>query len=179
MGRGPSPGQPQPSGSHGAKVAGYRWRVILRALYFLYYNVPMAKTEPFSMRLSARLSALIAEEARRTRRSKGAVIETLADEALRCRRFPGIAFRGDDWNRRAWVIGTGLDVWELIQALQDFGSPERVIAETDLSERQVETALAYYREYPEEVDRAVDENRRSIEALRREFPTIGLSEVPD
>lgn len=167
---------PSPSPGSGLRAG---TSLICICLYLLYYNVVMPKADPFSVRLSARLSSLIAEEARRTRRSKGAVIETLADEALRCRRFPGIAFRGDDWNRRAWVIGTGLDVWELMQALQDFGSPERTVAETDLSERQVETALAYYREYPEEIDRAVGENRLSIEALQREFPTIGLSEVSD
>lgn len=139
----------------------------------------MPKTQPFSVRLSARLSSLIAEEARRTRRSKGAVIQALADEALRCRRFPGIAFRGDDWNRRAWVIGTGLDVWELVQALEDLQSLERAVAETDLSERQIETALGYYREYREEVDQAIGENRRSIEVLRRDYPIIGLAEVSD
>lgn len=43
--------------------------------------------------------ALIAAEARRTHRSKGAVIEGLAEEALRARMFPGIAFRGEDWDR--------------------------------------------------------------------------------
>lgn len=30
-----------------------------------------------------------------------------------------IAFRGDDARRRAWVIGSGLDVWEILQAIAD------------------------------------------------------------
>lgn len=47
----------------------------------------MAKSEPFSMRLSPDVGAMVSEEAARTRRSKVAVIEALADEALRARRF--------------------------------------------------------------------------------------------
>ena len=49
----------------------------------------MAKSSPFSMRLSERSDALVSEEARRTRRSKGAVVEALAEEALRARLFAG------------------------------------------------------------------------------------------
>lgn len=135
----------------------------------------MAKSAPFSIRLSPRLHSLIAKEAKRTRRSKGAIIERLADEALRCQRFPGIAFREEDPNRRAWVVGTALDVWEIIQALEDFGwSVARMAAESDLDEHQIELAAAYYKEYPEEIDQFVAENRRPIEELRQLYPNIDV-----
>jgi uncharacterized protein (DUF433 family) len=127
------------------------------------------KSSPFSLRLSRRIYDLVSAEARRTRRSKGAVIESLADEALRCRRFPGIAFRGADWDRRAWVIGTAHDVWEIVAAFQDLGSAEAMVAEGALDERQIRSALAYYEEFAEEVDRAIEENRRSIEDLQAEY----------
>ena len=55
------------------------------------------------------------------------------EETARTRRFPGIAFRGDDARRRAWVIGSGLDVWEIIQMLEDFGSADALVAETQLT----------------------------------------------
>ena len=90
------------------------------------------KSEPFSMRLSSSLDSFVEREARRTKRSKGTVIESLADEAARCRRFPGIAFRGADWSRRPWVIGTALDVWQIVDAYRDFDSVERMVAETCL-----------------------------------------------
>lgn len=51
----------------------------------------MAKSEPFSLRLSPELEALVGEEANHTHRSKGAVLEALATEALKTRLFPGIA----------------------------------------------------------------------------------------
>lgn len=56
-------------------------------------------------------------EARRTKRSRSAVVEAFAEETARTRRFPGIGFRGDDAARRAWVIGSGPDVWEIVQML--------------------------------------------------------------
>jgi uncharacterized protein (DUF433 family) len=120
------------------------------------------------------MDALITEEARRTHRSKGAVIEALASEALRARLFPGIAFRGADWQRRPWLVGTALDLWEIVRAYQDFGSVERMVAETDLTERQIQLALAYYQRFPEEINAAIAEDRRSLDDLRHSFPTIDV-----
>jgi uncharacterized protein (DUF433 family) len=134
----------------------------------------MVKSEPFSLRLSSTLEAMVNEEARRTSRSKGAVLAALAEEALKARRFPGIAFRGVDWDRRAWVIGTALDVWEIVAAYQDFESVEAMTKETDLTERQIRIALAFYERFPGEIDEALDRNRRSLDELRAEYPTIDV-----
>jgi len=135
------------------------------------------KSAPFSMRLSRLTDELVAEEARRTRRSKGAVVESLAEEALRTRRFPGVAFRGRDWNRRPWVIGTALDVWEIVAALRGYDSPQEMADKTDLTEAQVRLALAYHQEFPDEIDAAIADNERPLEALRREFPTIDTAAI--
>jgi hypothetical protein len=54
------------------------------------------------------MQTLVDREARRTGRSRGAIVEALAEEAIRTRLFPGVSFRGVDWDRRAWVIGTAL-----------------------------------------------------------------------
>lgn len=135
------------------------------------------KSAPFSMRLSADTDVLVTAEARRTRRSKGAVIEALAEEALRTRLCPGIAFRGHDWARRAWVIGTALDVWQIIEAWQNFDSVEEMVAESDLSERHARVALAYYERFPDEIDEAVRENQLSLDELRRFYPHIDVVDV--
>lgn len=142
-------------------------------MYCLCYIRPMApKSQPFSLRLSSQMDALITEEARRTRRSKGAIVEALAEEALRSRLFPGIAFRGSDWERRPWVIGTALDVWEIVRAYADFGSVERMSRETELSGRQIRLALAYHERFPAEIDAAIVEASRPLDELQRLFPTI-------
>jgi len=132
----------------------------------------MAKADPFSMRLSDVTDRLVSEEAKRTRRTKGAVVEGLAEEALRTRRFPGIAFRGSDWNRRAWVIGTALDAWEIVAASRSYDTPEEIAAATDLSEPQIRLALAYYSEFRDEIDGIIDENERPLGEFQLRYPTI-------
>jgi uncharacterized protein (DUF433 family) len=141
-------------------------------LSFLYYGALMPKAAPFSMRLSRATDELVAGEARRTRRSKGAIVESLAEEALRTRRFPGLAFRGSDWDRRPWVIGTALDVWEIVAASRSYDSPEEMAANTELTEAQIRLALAYHHDFPDEIDTAIAENDRPLGDLRREYPTI-------
>jgi len=131
-----------------------------------------AKSQPFSIRISPATEKLIVAEARRTNRSKGAVVEALTEEALRARTFPGIAFRGDDWDRRPWVIGTALDVWQIVDAHRDFGSVEAMVAEGNLSERQIRLALAYYERFPEEIEEAIALQRRPLAQLRAEYPFI-------
>ncbi len=127
------------------------------------------------MRLSKRMEALVDQEASRTGRSRGAVIEALAEEALRMRLFPGIAFRGTDWERRAWVMGTALDVWQIVDAHRDVGSVERAAEGGAANARQIRLALDYYERFPEEIDAAIAETRRTIEQLEEEFPFIAVS----
>src|ERR1700694_2917173 len=120
----------------------------------------MAKAAPFSMRLSYVTDQLVSEEAKRTRRTKGAVVAGLADVAVRSRRFPGIAFRGSDWSRRPWVIGTALDVWEIVAASRSYRTSSEMAAATDLTEPQIRLALAYYAEFPDEIDAGIAESAR-------------------
>jgi uncharacterized protein (DUF433 family) len=139
-------------------------------------RTPHRKTgEPISIRLSTATDRLVAAEAKRTRRSKSAVVSAFTEETARIRRFPGIGFRGDDAARRAWVIGSGLDVWELIHMLVDFGSVERLLAESHITERHIRLALAYRDAYPEEIADAVAENRSPAEELKALYPFIGIA----
>ena len=136
------------------------------------------KSAPFSMRLSKRMEALVDVEARRTGRSKGAIVEALAEEALRMRLFPGIGFMGRDWDRRAWVMGTGLDVWQVIDIYKDVGSVERMVEGWSTNERQIQLALDYYKMFPEEIDAMIADNKRPIEQLEEEYPSIPVLRIP-
>jgi uncharacterized protein (DUF433 family) len=136
----------------------------------------VTKSKPFSIRLSQTTNRFVEAEARRTKRSKGAIVEALTEEAARMRRFPGVGFRDEDANRRAWVIGTGLDVWELIEMLQDYGSVERLLEDHEHpTRRAVELAQAYYASYPEEIDEKIADNRRPISELRELYPFAGFT----
>ncbi len=94
---------------------------------------------------------------------------------MRTRRFAGIGFRGEDAGRRPWVIGSGLDVWEIVQMVEDFGSIDLLVAETQLAERQVRLALAYRESYPDEVAEAIAQNRRAPEEWHELYPFIEFS----
>lgn len=130
------------------------------------------KAAPFSIRLRSEDDRFVREEARRLNRSRGAIVEGYASEAIRMRRYPGIAFRGEDYRRRAWVLGTGLDVWEIVALLRDFDSERDLAQQYGLTAGQIGTALAYYREFGEEIDDLIARGRRSEEELRTAYPFI-------
>lgn len=135
----------------------------------------MTKGQPFSVRLDEATEQLVEAEARRTRRSKSAVVEALTEEAARARRFAGIAFRGDDAGRRAWVIGSGLDVWEIAQMVDESGSPGALERDSELSAGQIRLAIAYRAAYAAEIDGLIEENRRPLTDVEALFPFIEVA----
>lgn len=135
------------------------------------------KAPPFSIRLRAEDDRFVTEEARRLQRSRGTLVESYAAEAIRTRRFPGIGFRGDDYRRRAWVVGTGLDVWEIVALLKDFGSDRAVAQEHDLTPGQIRIARAYYDEFSDEIDELIARGRRSEDEVLRRYPFIRTYET--
>jgi uncharacterized protein (DUF433 family) len=136
-----------------------------------------SKAEPFSIRLTHATDRFVAAEARRTHRSKSAIVEMLTEEAARIRRFPGIGFRGDDAGRRAWVIGTTLDVWQIIEALESAGGVEELVRTSELDERQIRLAIAYRDHHPEEIAEAIDENARPLDELRELYPFVAVEPI--
>ena len=100
------------------------------------------------------------------------------DEIARTRCFPGLAFRGDAACRRSCVIGSGLDVWEIIQMLEDLGSIEQLIEHTQLTEHQVRLAVAYRDTYPDEIAAAIAENRRPVQVWRQHYPFVHFTATP-
>jgi hypothetical protein len=129
------------------------------------------KGRPFTVRLTPGIEQWIEQEASHTRRARSVVVEDLLDEAIRVRRFPGLAFRGAMHDRRAWLVGTALDIWEVIEAYGKMG-PERLRAESDLSEQQIRLALSYYHQFPKEIDIAIAENRRTEEEWHALYPAV-------
>jgi hypothetical protein len=131
----------------------------------------MPKSKPFTIRLSEEVGGWLERENRRTRLPKSALLEILAEEAIRTRRFPGIGFRGPEHARRAWVIGRGLDVWEIVELYEGKGR-ERLLSEHNVSERQLDLALSYREAYPREVAEALEENARTPEEWREISPSV-------
>ena len=138
------------------------------------------KTKPISFRPSRSLDSRLDAMRRRSGLPKSRLVEVLTDEAERMRRYSGIAFAGPDHRRRAWIIGSHLDVWEVIQAWQDLGQDSEATQERlNLTRQQVSLALAYYREFPAEIDDALSLTRRTLDELRAAHPLIEVLRVEE
>lgn len=98
-------------------------------------------------------------------------LKEAAEEGEKMRRHPGIGFKGDEGEPRAWVMGTALDVWELVEMYQIEGR-ETVLSAHPVSERQLEAALGYYEEFPEEIDPIIEENSKPPEYWMERYPEL-------
>lgn len=129
---------------------------------------------PQSIRLPTALERELEREfARRGVKEWTAGIVDLLSEAVRMRRVRGVVFVDSRTGRRPMVVGTGLDVWELIATWHAVGRDEAAFREaTDwLTEAQRRAALNYYALYPEEVDqRLAAEEGWTAERVRDELP---------
>lgn len=93
------------------------------------------------------------------------------------RRCPGIMFAEGPGGRRARLVGTGLDVWEVVAVFRSLQSNFDRLRQAYhwLSESQLRAALAFYEAYPEEIDRRMAINERwSPDDLRRDYPALAL-----
>lgn len=92
------------------------------------------------------------------------------------RLFPGIGYRGRP--RRAWVIGSGLDVWEIVDLLRSYGGDAEKLRESHplVSDRHLRLARAYAERFPEEIDGLLEANRRPLEELRALYPFLEIPE---
>jgi len=126
-----------------------------------------------SFRFSDALLASLQERARERGESANALAERYLEEGLRREEHPLIAFREGAAGRRAALVGTRLDVSQVIDTLRDSANSVDATAEyLGIPEPYVRAAVRYYAEFRDEIDewreriRAIAE--REEEAWRRE-----------
>lgn len=131
------------------------------------------KTQPFSIRLGAQANLLVTDEARRSGHSRSVVVEELAEEAAKARLFPGIAFRDGD-PRRAWAIGSGLDVWQIVELMRSYKDDEESLRENHplVTDRHLRLAEAYTERFTEEVEAMIEANHPPFDELLKLYPFI-------
>ncbi|WP_222849283.1 hypothetical protein [Trebonia kvetii] len=110
----------------------------------------------------------------------------LVDEALRMHEHPLITFKDGPAGRRARVVG-GPDVWEIIGAIRSVRAADPAVTGDDALVAVTETsgvpmpflraALAYWGDFPEEVDafldRAAAEAAQAQAAWQRQQELLG------
>jgi hypothetical protein len=126
----------------------------------------------FEPKVLARLAAFVAAH---PDMSLSSASNRLVDEALRMHEHPLIVFRDGPAGRRARLVG-GPDIWEVIGAVRSVRVADpaqtgddvlRLVAETSgLPVALVRAAVAYWGDYPEEVDALLERARGEAEQAR-------------
>ena len=106
------------------------------------------------------------------RKSRGEATAQLIEEGLRHAEFPAIEFRDSAASRQAYLVGSGLAVWELLMVAEAYGLEVDATAHhLRLDRDRVLQALRYTSAFEAEVRHALDENRgMTPEKLRASLP---------
>ena len=146
--------------------------------------IPSPSSVRFEPRVLERLTAFVAAH---RDLSLSSATSRLVDEALRTREHPLITFKDGPAGRRARLVG-GPDVWEIVGAIRSVREAEPALAGDEVLAVVAETAgvpmpfvraaLAYWGDYPEEVDAFLDRARaeaaQAQAAWERQRELLGL-----
>ena len=83
--------------------------------------------------------------------------ERLIDEGLRTDAHPLVYFRESAAGRRPALVGTRLDVWQVIATVKQEGTAEGAAEYFELPVHKVRACLAYYGDFKEEIDAWAEE----------------------
>jgi hypothetical protein len=120
-------------------------------------------SQPLSLRLPGRTVDALAARARRAQLPPRTLAQRYVEEGLRMDAHPLVRFADGPSGRRARLIGSGLDVWEVIAAVREHsGDIGETAAYLALTSALVQAAVGYYGAYTEEVDEWIDLNESDI-----------------
>jgi len=106
-----------------------------------------------SFRFSEATLSRLEARAHEIRETRTGLAERYVEEGLRMDEHPGIGFADGPAGRRAVVLGTGLDVWELVATIrQPGGSVEAASRYLELPVSAVRAAVRYCAAFPAEID---------------------------
>ncbi len=121
-------------------------------------------SDHFTLRLQTGVGERLRRHARRMGITQRTLAQRYVEEGVRHDDHPLIHFLPGVVGRRSVVLGTGLDVWEVIATVRD--------NENDLAQAAsylgiplglVEAAVNYYGEYRDEIDEQIADNEAEYE----------------
>jgi uncharacterized protein (DUF433 family) len=115
--------------------------------------------QPLSVRLNDATIKRLAARARRIHLPPRTLAQRYVEEGLRTDEHPLIRFADGPAGRRARLIGTGKDVWEIIAVVRDNGGDAAEAASyLEISLGLIQAAMAYYGAYTAEIDQQIEAN---------------------
>ena len=119
---------------------------------------------PVSLRLGEDTMERLSTCAARSHLAPRTLAQRYIEEGLRHDAHPAIHFVDGPAGRRAALLGTGLDVWEVIAVVRDNeGNVSEAAAYLERPVNLVQAAVTYYAAYREEIDRWIAANEREAE----------------
>jgi uncharacterized protein (DUF433 family) len=123
-----------------------------------------AAKQPLAFRVLPRTLEHLKWRAREAGQPQTALAERYIEEGLRMDEHPLIYFRDGAAGRRPALLGTRLDVADVIETLrQNDNSVERTAAYLELPVDRIEAALRYYADYSAEIDDWIEWDRAIAE----------------
>ena len=120
-----------------------------------------------SFRFSETTLTRLEARAHEVRETRTGLAERYVEEGLRMDEHPGIGFADGPAGRRAVILGTGLDVWEVVATVrQPGGSVDAASRYLELPVSAVRAAVRYYAAFPGEIDELLE--RQAVIAEREQ-----------
>ncbi len=117
--------------------------------------------QPLSLRFTPETIERIGSRARRAGLPARTLAQRYVEEGLRMDEHPLVRFVEGPAGRRARLVGTGKDVWEVIATVRDNdGDIKEAARYLELSLGLVQAAVAFYGAYPVEIDEWIDLNEQ-------------------
>ena len=124
-------------------------------------------SDHYTLRLPVGTRTRLAQRARHAGLPERALAQRYLEEGLRHDAHPLIQFLDGPSGRRASMVGSGLDVWEVIATVRDNdGSLEEAAAYLQIPLGLVQAAATYYGEYRDEIDAEIELNETEYERGR-------------
>jgi hypothetical protein len=118
-------------------------------------------SQPVSLRLPEATIERLGRRAKRARVAPRTLAQRYVEEGLRMDEHPLVRFVDGPAGRRARLVGTGKDVWEIIATVRDNNNdPAATAAYLSVPPGLVQAAVTYYGAYREEIDELIAENER-------------------
>src|SRR5438067_9932318 len=118
-------------------------------------------SHPLSVRLNDATIARLRRHAQRMHLAPRTLAQRYVEEGLRMDEHPLIRFADGPAGRRARLVGTGKDVWEVIAVVRDnLGDAAESARYLEIPLGLVQAAIAYYGAYTAEIDQQIEANEQ-------------------
>lgn len=121
-------------------------------------------SDHFTLRLRSGVSEQLARTAKRLDLAPRTLAQRFIEEGIRRENHPLVRFADGPSGRRAALVGSGLDVWQVIEVVSDNDNDlEEAAAYLSIATGLVQAAVVYYGEYKDEIDAEIALNESEWE----------------